>query len=80
MKFTLFDGEREHTIPFRHCQMVRAGRVDWQNVAIVANLAPRPMMKGKYVSEGMILSADMPDGGAKVTIYPDDVKPGAAIC
>ena len=27
-----------------------------KNVAIVANLAPRPMMKGKYVSEGMILS------------------------
>ena len=80
LKFTLFDGERERTILSGIAKWYEPEELIGKNVAIVANLAPRPMMKGKYVSEGMILSADMPDGGAKVTIYPDDVKPGAAIC
>ena len=80
LKFTLFDGERERTILSGIAKWYEPEELIGRNVAIVANLAPRPMMKGKYVSEGMILSADMPDGGAKVTIYPDDVKPGAGIC
>ena len=75
-----FDGERERTILSGIAKWYEPEELIGKNVAIVANLAPRPMMKGKYVSEGMILSADMPDGGAKVTIYPDDVKPGAGIC
>ena len=37
------------------------------------------MLKGKYVSEGMVMAADMPDGGASVSFYPDDVLPGSAI-
>ena len=80
LKLTVFDGERERTILSGIAKWYEPEELIGKNVAIVANLAPRPMMKGKYVSEGMILSADMPDGGAKVTIYPDDVKPGAAIC
>ena len=34
-----------------------------KKIGIVCNLAPRPMMKGKYVSEGMIFAADTADGG-----------------
>ena len=50
-----------------------------KKVGIVANLAPRPMMGGKYVSEGMILAADTDDGGAAVFFFPDGVRPGSRI-
>ena len=45
----------------------------------MANLAPRPMMKGKYVSEGMVMAADTADGGASVVFFPDDVPAGSGI-
>ena len=45
----------------------------------MANLAPRPMMKGKYVSEGMVIAADTADGGCRIAFYPDDVPAGARI-
>ena len=45
----------------------------------MANLAPRPMMKGQYVSEGMIMAANLPDGGASVIFFPDEVQPGSLI-
>ena len=28
------------------------------------------MMKGQYVSEGMIMAANLPDGGASVIFFP----------
>ena len=37
------------------------------------------MMKGKYVSEGMIMAADTDDGGASVMFFPSDVRPGSGI-
>ena len=45
----------------------------------VANLAPRPMMKGKYVSEGMIFAADTADGGCSIAFYGDDTPVGSRI-
>jgi len=50
-----------------------------KKVGIVANLAPRPMMGGKYVSEGMVMAADTADGGASVVFFPDDVPTGMRI-
>lgn len=35
------------------------------------------MMKGKYVSEGMILSAADSQGNVTVVLFPDSVKPGS---
>ena len=45
----------------------------------VCNLAPRPMMKGKYVSKGMIFAADTADGGCSIAFYGDDVPVGSRI-
>ena len=47
-----------------------------KKVVIVANLAPRKM-RG-FISEGMLLAADMPDGSAKV-IFVDGVEPGSKV-
>ena len=51
-----------------------------KHLCIVANLAPRPMMKGKYVSEGMIVSAEDDEGNVTVLQLPETVKPGAQLC
>ena len=48
-------------------------------VGFVANLAPRPMVGGKYLSNGMVMAADTPDGGCRVMFFPDDVVPGTRI-
>ena len=79
LKMTLFDGERERTILSGIAKWYKPEDMIGRNVGVVVNLAPRPMMKGKYVSEGMVMAADMPDGGASVVFFPDDVKPGSAI-
>ena len=79
LKLTLFDGERERTILSGIAKWYSPEDLIGKTVAIVANLAPRPMMKGKYVSEGMVMAADMPDGGASVIFFPDGVKPGSLI-
>ena len=79
LKLTLFDGERERTILSGIAKWYSPEDLIGKTVAIVANLAPRPMMKRKYVSEGMVMAADMPDGGASVIFFPDSVKPGSLI-
>ena len=79
LKLTLFDGERERTILSGIAKWYAPEDLIGKTVAIVANLAPRPMMKGKYVSEGMVMAADMPDGGASVIFFPNSVKPGSLI-
>ena len=50
-----------------------------KKIAIVANLAPRPMMKGKYTSEGMIVAADTADGGCEIAFYSDNVPTGTRV-
>lgn len=48
-----------------------------KKLQIVANLKPRKMMK-KYVSQGMILSAEF-DGKLRVLTVDDDVPAGSLI-
>ena len=50
-----------------------------KKIGIVCNLAPRPMMKGKYVSEGMIFAADTADGGCSIAFYGDNTPVGSRI-
>ena len=76
---TLFDGERQRTILSGIAKWYKPEDLIGRKVGIVANLAPRPMLKGKYVSEGMVMAADTPDGGASVVFFPDDVLPGSAV-
>ena len=50
-----------------------------KKLGIVCNLAPRPMMKGKYTSEGMIVAADTADGGCEIAFYSDNVPTGTRV-
>ena len=79
LKFTLFDGERERMILSGIAKWYKPEDLIGKHVGIVANLAPRPMMKGQYVSEGMIMAADTADGGASVVFFPESVAPGSEI-
>ncbi len=80
LHLTVFDGERERTILSGIAKWYKPEDLIGKKVAIVANLAPRPMMKGKYVSEGMIVAADTDaEGGCSVIFFPDNVQAGSAI-
>ena len=79
LKLSVFDGERERTILSGIAKWYEPEELIGRNVAIVANLAPRPMMKGKYVSEGMIFAADTADGGCSIAFYGDDTPVGSRI-
>ena len=79
LKLTVFDGERERTILSGIAKWYKPEDLAGKKVGLVANLAPRPMMGGKYVSEGMVMAADTADGGASVVFFPDDVPTGMRI-
>ncbi|MBD5102899.1 MAG: methionine--tRNA ligase [Subdoligranulum sp.] len=79
LKLTVFDGERERTILSGIAKWYKPEQLTGKKVGVVVNLAPRPMLGGKYVSEGMVLAADTADGGASVSFFPDDVAAGARI-
>ena len=71
LKMTLFDGERERTILSGIAKWYKPERPDRpQGGHRGQTWPPRPMMKGKYVSEGMVMAADTADGGASVVFFP----------
>ncbi len=72
LKLTVFDGERERCIMSGIAKWYTPDMLIGKNVGIVMNLAPRAMMGGKYVSEGMIFAADTLDGAASIAFYPDE--------
>lgn len=80
LKFRLYDGERERTILSGIAKWYKPEDLVGKNLVIVANLAPRPMMKGKYVSEGMIISAEDRDGNVTVLQLDEKIKPGSQLC
>ncbi len=79
LRLTVFDGERERTILSGIAKWYAPEDLIGKKVGVVVNLAARPMMGGKYLSEGMILAADTEDGGASVSFFPDSVKAGSRI-
>ena len=72
LKLTVFDGERERCIMSGIAKWYKPEMLVGKNVGIVCNLAPRAMMGGKYVSEGMIFAADTEKGAASIAFFPDD--------
>ena len=76
---TVFDGERERSILSGIAKWFKPEDLIGKKIGIVCNLAPRPMMKGKYVSEGMIFAADTADGGCSIAFYGDDTPVGSRI-
>ena len=79
LRLTVFDGERERCILSGIAKWYKPEDLVGKRVPIVANLAPRPMMKGKYLSEGMVLAADTADGGCAIAFYGDDVPVGTRV-
>jgi methionine--tRNA ligase beta chain len=80
LHLTVFDGERERCILSGIAKWFAPEDLLGKKIGIVANLAPRPMMKGKYVSEGMIFAADTDvDGGCSIAFFPDNTPAGARI-
>jgi methionyl-tRNA synthetase len=79
LHLTVFDGERERCILSGIAKWFKPEDLIGKKLGIVANLAPRPMMKGKYVSEGMIFAADKADGSCAIAFFPDDVPAGSRI-
>ncbi len=75
----LFDGEKERTILSGIAKFYTPEQLTGKHVVIVANLAPRPMMSGKYVSEGMVISAEDSEGNLNVVMLPESVKPGSLL-
>ena len=73
---TVWDGKRERTILSGIHEWYEPADLIGKKVIIVDNLAPRKM-RG-FVSEGMLLAADMPDGSAKV-IFVDGMEPGSKV-
>ena len=79
LHLTVFDGERERCILSGIAKWFKPGDLIGKKLGIVCNLAPRPMLKGKYVSEGMIFAADTADGGCSIAFYGDDTPVGSRI-
>ena len=80
LHLTVFDGERERCILSGIAKWFAPEDLLGKKIGIVANLAPRPMMKGKYVSEGMIFAADTAtEGGCAIAFFPDSTPAGARI-
>lgn len=79
LHLTVFDGERERCILSGIAKWFKPEDLLGKKIGIVANLAPRPMMKGKYVSEGMIFAADKADGSCSIAFFPDDTPAGSRI-
>ncbi len=79
LNLRLFDGEKERTILSGIAKWYTPEMLVGKHVAIVANLKPRAMLGGKYVSEGMVLSAEGSDGNLNVVTFPESVKPGSIL-
>ena len=79
LHLTVFDGERERCILSGIAKWFKPEDLIGKKIGIVCNLAPRPMLKGKYVSEGMIFAADTADGGCSIAFYGDNTPVGSRI-
>ncbi len=77
LKSTVFDGHRERTILSGIHSWYEPRDLVGKKIIIVENLAPRKL-RG-FVSEGMLLAADNPDGSAKVIFLDDSLAPGTKI-
>lgn len=76
LKFTLFDGSGERTVVSGIAKYYSPDELKGHNVIVVTNLKPAKLRGVE--SNGMILSADTPDGGIKV-VFADDIPAGGKL-
>ncbi|MBQ7264791.1 MAG: methionine--tRNA ligase [Firmicutes bacterium] len=72
-------GENTRTILSGIAKWYTPEEMTGKKVVVCTNLAPRPMLKGKYVSEGMILAAEDEKGNLSVLSLDRDVEEGAGV-
>ena len=77
LKFTLSLGTEERTVLSGIAAYYAPETLVGKTVVVIANLAPRKM-RG-IVSQGMILSAEAPDGTLRLLTVDGDIAPGADI-
>lgn len=77
LRFTVFDGERERSVVSGIAKWYKPQELIGKKVAMVLNLEPAKI-RG-ILSEGMILSSDLGDDGAKVIFIDDSVPEGSRI-
>jgi len=77
LQFLIDDGLEKRTIVSGIAKFYKPKELVGKQVCFVANLAPRKL-KG-IVSEGMILSAENPDGSLSVIVSDREVKPGSEV-
>lgn len=77
LKSTVKIGDETRTILSGIAKYFTTEEMVGKKVVVCTNLAPRKMLKGKYVSEGMILAAEDKDG--KLDLLSADVADGAIV-
>ncbi len=79
LKSTVKVGEETRTILSGISKFYSPEEMVGKKVVVVTNLAPRKMLKGKYVSEGMIVAAEDAKGNVKLLAADGDIESGAVI-
>lgn len=79
LKSTVKVGEETRTILSGISKFYSPEEMVGKKVVVVTNLAPRKMLKGKYVSEGMIVAAEDEKGNVKLLTADGDIESGAVI-
>ncbi len=79
LKNTVRIGDETRTILSGIAKWYSPEEMKGKKVVVVTNLAPRKMLKGKYVSEGMIAAAEDSQGNVKLLTVDGDMESGALI-
>ncbi|MBQ9985740.1 MAG: methionine--tRNA ligase subunit beta, partial [Oscillospiraceae bacterium] len=77
LRIIVDDGEGQRQIVSGIAQQYTPDELIGKKVILVANLKPAKLRGVE--SYGMLLAADMPDGGCKVIFADDEIAPGAQI-
>lgn len=79
LKSTVKVGSEVRTILSGISKFYTPEEMKCKKVVVVTNLAPRKMLKGKYVSEGMIVAAEDEEGNVKLLTADGDIESGAVV-
>ncbi len=79
LKNTVKIGDETRTILSGISKWYSPEEMKGKKVVVITNLAPRKMLKGKYVSEGMIAAAEDKEGNVRLLTVDGDIESGSII-
>lgn len=79
LKNTVKIGDETRTILSGIAKWYSPEEMKGKKVVVITNLAPRKMLKGKYVSEGMIAAAEDKEGNVRLLTVDGDIESGSII-